>query len=150
MIFQIEGNFDRNGRMHGQIFNHEIASFTKWNWEKSKFCMVVKSRLLFIFLKNQACFQTYPSISGLYRFCETGLKYIETGSKYYDIEVQLWLAISQHYMRFSSNFIEDVKIMILKVRNLCWTRSVAICQHHSSGCVWKQHTKFYGLFYVKN
>ena len=70
--------------------------------------MVVKSRLLFIFLKNQACFQTYPSISGLYRFCETGLKYNETGSKYFEIEVQLWLAISQDYMRFSLNFIEDV------------------------------------------
>ena len=73
--------FDRNCWIHGKIFNHEIASFTKWNWKKSKFCMVVKLPLLYAFLKNQACFQTYPSISGLYRFCETGVKYIETDSK---------------------------------------------------------------------
>ena len=67
--------------------------------------MVVKSHLLYIFLKNQACFQTYPSISDFYRFCETGVKYGETG---YETGVKLWLAISQHYMTFSLNFIGGV------------------------------------------
>ena len=45
--------------------------------------MVVKSHLLDNFVKNQAYFQTYPSISDFNRFNETGLKYSETGSKYY-------------------------------------------------------------------
>ena len=27
--------FDRNCWIHGKNFNHEIASFTKWNWKKS-------------------------------------------------------------------------------------------------------------------
>ena len=54
--------------------------------------MVVKSHLLYAFLKNQACFQTYPTISDFYRFCETGVKYGETGS---ETGVKLWFAISQ-------------------------------------------------------
>ena len=91
-------SFDRNCRMHGQFFNHKIASFTKWNWKKSKFCMVVKSNLLYNFVKNQACFQTYPRISDFNHFYETGLKYSDTGSKYYETGVQLLLAISLHYM----------------------------------------------------
>ena len=55
--------------------------------------MIVKSHLLFNFLKNQACFRTYPSISDLYRFCETGVKYGET---VYETGVKLGFAISQH------------------------------------------------------
>ena len=70
--------------------------------------MVVKSQLLYNFLKNQACFQTYPSISDFNRFYETGLKYSETGSKYYETGVKLLLAISPHYMTFSLNFIGAV------------------------------------------
>ena len=69
--------------------------------------MAVKSHLLDNFVKNQACFQTYPSISDVNRFNETGLKYIETGSKYYETGVKLWLAISQHHMTFSFNFIKE-------------------------------------------
>ena len=67
--------------------------------------MVVKSHLLYAFLKNQACFQTYPTISDFYRFCETGVKYGETGC---ETGVKLWFAISQQYMTFSLNFIKVV------------------------------------------
>ena len=67
--------------------------------------MVVKSQLVYNFFKNQACFQTYPSISDFYRFYETGLKYSETGSKFDETGVQLLLAISQYYMTFSLNLI---------------------------------------------
>ena len=67
--------------------------------------MVVKLPLLYGFLKNQACFQTYSRISDFYRFRETRMKYGET---VYETGVKLLLAISQKYMTFSLNFIKGV------------------------------------------
>ena len=63
--------------------------------------MVVKSRLLSNFLENHARFQTYPTISDFYRFCETGVKFRETG---YETGVILSLAISKLYVAFSLYF----------------------------------------------
>ena len=52
--------------------------------KKVTFARLQNHTVLDNFVKNHACFQSYPSISDFYRFCETGLKYNETGSKYYE------------------------------------------------------------------
>ena len=77
--------------IHGQFFTMKLLSQNETG-KKVNFAWVVKSHLLYAFLKNQACFQTYPTISDFYRFCETGVKYGETGC---ETGVKLWFAISQ-------------------------------------------------------
>ena len=132
IMLQKKRNFDRNSRMHGQFFNHEIASFTKWNWKKSKFCMVVKSHLLYIFVKNQACFQTYPSISDFYRFCETGSE------------------IKWNWLQILWNWSTIVVGNIPTLYDVFFEFYRSSLNNDIKSKEFMQDTKFYGLFYLKN